>query len=108
MIAPFWDDIRLTNTGIVKYGIVASVSAPSVINEVEGFLKQKENVDLELDWVFVAKWVNVCSFLNINCSQVNWFLYLQDYNYIYIFITEQYIPGYGCISRVNILCCVYI
>ena len=68
VIAPFWDDIVLTNTGIVEYGIITTLN---VINEVETFLKLNENVNLELDWVMVAKWVNVCPYGNINCVQVN-------------------------------------
>ena len=68
IIAPFWDDIVLTDTGIVEYGIITT---SSVINEVETFLKLNENVNLELDWVMVAKWVNVCPYGNINCVQVN-------------------------------------
>ena len=70
MIAPFWDDIRLTNTGIVEYGIITSASNTSIIDEVETFLELNQNVKLELDWVLVAKWVNVCPYGNIYCSQV--------------------------------------
>ena len=110
MLAPFWDDIRLTNTGIVKYDIVTSAST---INEVERFLNQSENVDLELDWVFVAKWVNVCSFMNINCSQVNCFLYLQDYNYIYLYYRAihsrllLHLKGQNLMLylHINVICC---
>ena len=72
VIAPFWDNIILTNTGIVEYRIVTSTSTPSVINDVEAFLKLNQNVDLELDWVLVVKWSNVCPFGNINCTQVNY------------------------------------
>ena len=68
VIAPFWDDIVLTNTGIVEYGIVTT---SNVINKVETFLKLNQNVNLDLDWVMVAKWVNVCPYGNINCVQVN-------------------------------------
>ena len=69
VIAPFWDDIVLTNTGIVEYGIVTT---SNVINQVETFLKLHENVNLKLDWVMVAKWVNVCPYGNTNCVQVNY------------------------------------
>ena len=68
LIAPFWDDVVLTNTGIVEYGIITTLN---VIHKVEIFLKINENVNLELDWVMVAKWVNVCPYGNINCVQVN-------------------------------------
>ena len=68
VIAPFWDDIILTDTGIVEYGIVTT---SHVVNKVETFLKLNQNVNLELDWVMVAKWVNVCPYGNINCAQVN-------------------------------------
>ena len=71
MIAPFWDDIILTNEGLVEYGIVTSANTSSVINEVERFLKINQNVDLELDWVFVAKWANVCPFGYSSCVEVN-------------------------------------
>ena len=72
MIAPFWDDIILTNTGKVEYGIVTSTSTSNIINEVEGFLKLNQGVDLDLDWIFVAKWANVCPYGNSNCAQVNY------------------------------------
>ena len=75
VIAPFWDDIVLTNTGIVEYGIVTTLH---VINEVETFLKLNENVDLELDWVMVAKWVNVCPYGNISCVQVNYSIHFLN------------------------------
>ena len=68
VIAPFWDDIVLTNTGIVEYGIITTAN---VINEVETFLKLNQNVNLKLDWVMVAKWMNVCPYGNTNCIQVN-------------------------------------
>ena len=70
MIAPYWDDIILIGTGIVEYGIVTSANGSNVINEVETFLSLSQNIDVKLDWVFVAKWVNVCLFGNSNCAQV--------------------------------------
>ena len=73
VIAPFWDDIVLTNTGIVEYGIVTT---SNVINKVETFLKLNQNVNLDLDWVMVAKWVNVCPYGNINCVQVNYTIHI--------------------------------
>ena len=77
MIAPFWDDI-LTNTGIVEYGIVTSTSTSNIINEVEGFLKLNQGVDLDLDWIFVAKWANVCPYGNSNCAQVNYSIFFTN------------------------------
>ena len=70
MIAPFWDDIILTNTGIVEYGIITPTDNPNIIDVVETFLELSQNVELELDWVLVAKWMNVCPYGNINCAQV--------------------------------------
>ena len=71
VIAPFWDDIRLTNTGIVEYGIVTSASNTNIVDEVETFLELNQNVELDLNWVLVAKWVNVCPYGNIYCTQVS-------------------------------------
>ena len=70
VIAPFWDDILLTNTGIVEYGIITIANTSSVITEVETFLQLSQNIDLELDWVLVAKWINVCPYGNSDCAQV--------------------------------------
>ena len=85
VIAPFWDDIVLTNTGIVEYGIVTSANTSYVINEVEAFLKVQQNVDLELDWVLVARWLNVCPYGNINCEQVKYAKhFLKDAYYSFI------------------------
>ena len=80
VIAPFWDDIVLTDTGIVEYGIITTLS---VINEVETFLKLNQNVDLKLDWVMVAKWINVCPYGNINCVQVKYTIHII-YNMFFI------------------------
>ena len=70
VIAPFWDDIHLSYTGIAKYGIVTPANSPNIIDLVETFLELNQNVELELDWVLVAKWMNVCPYGNINCVQV--------------------------------------
>ena len=70
VIAPFWDDIYLTYTGIAKYGIVTPTNNPNIINVVETFLELNENVVLKLDWVLVAKWMNVCSYEDSDCVQV--------------------------------------
>ena len=60
----------MTNRGIVEYGIVTSASNSNIIDEVETFLELNQNVELELNWVLVAKWVNVCPYRNGNCAQV--------------------------------------
>ena len=81
MIAPFWDDIRLTNTGVVEYEIVNSSNTSSIINEVEAFLKLDQDLELKLDWVMVAKWKNVCPDGNNNCARVNYSILLHAYYY---------------------------
>ena len=87
VIAPFWDDIILTNTGIVRYGIVTSTC---VINKVETFLKLNQNINLEIDWVFVTKWENVCPFGNSNCAQVSHhILYFKTFITIVFFIDKH-------------------
>ena len=60
----------LPEIGKVEYGIVTSANGSSVINKVETFLSLSQNIDVELSWVFVAKWVNVCPAGNSNCAQV--------------------------------------
>ena len=62
----------MTQTGIVEYGIVTPTNSPSIIEEVETFLELNQNIDLDLDWVLVVKWVTVCPFGNSNCAQVNY------------------------------------
>ena len=88
VIALFWDDIILTNTGIVKYSIVTSTNTSNVINEVEEFLNLTENVNLELDWVFVANWVNVCPNVNVSCDQVNYSI-LFKHALLFFFIDKH-------------------
>ena len=83
MIAPFWDDIHLSYTGIAKYGIVTQKNTPNIIDEVEKFLKLNQNVVLKLDWALVAKWMNVCSYGNINCVQVLICLLYKSYMTIF-------------------------
>ena len=106
MIAPFWDDIELTNTGVVEYGIVNSSNTSSIINEVETFLKLDQDLDLKLDWVMVAKWENVCPYGNVNCTQVNYSILFTCV--LLLFIIDKHIPGCGCVTRINILCYIYL
>ena len=67
----------MTNRGIVEYGVVTSASNSSIIDEVETFLELNQNIELELNWILVAKWVNVCPFGNSNCAQVNYSILKQ-------------------------------
>ena len=91
MIAPYWDDIILIGTGIVEYGIVTSANGSNVINEVETFLSLSQNIDVKLDWVFVAKWVNVCLFGNSNCAQViRHILYFKTFVTIVLLQTDTF------------------
>ena len=71
VIAPFWDDIILTNTGIAEYGVFTPENGSSIINQIEAFLKISQNIELNLNWVLIAKWVNVCPFANRDCTQVS-------------------------------------
>ena len=108
MIAPFWDDIILTEKGIVEYGIVTPATASNIINKVEIFLKLSQNIDVELDWILVAKWVNVCPFVNSNCAQViNHVLYFELL-FVTIILIDKHISGCDCISRINFLCYIYL
>ena len=70
VVAPFWDDIGLTSTGIVEYGVITSRNNPNIINIVETFLELNQSVKLELDWVLVVKWMNVCPYQNGRCVEV--------------------------------------
>ena len=70
IVAPFWDDIHLTQTGVAQYNVITSASNSTIIDQVESFLKTNRNVELDLNWVLVAKWVNVCPYDNNNCTSI--------------------------------------
>ena len=70
VVAPFWDDIQLTETGVAQYNIITSANGSTIIDQVESFLKTNQSVELDLDWVIVAKWVNVCPYGNKFCTSI--------------------------------------
>lgn len=68
MVAPFWDDSDLTGTGYALYDVITSSDDElGTIKEVNDFLKTTEHVNINANWVIVARWIDVCPFSNRFC-----------------------------------------
>ena len=70
IVAPFWDDSDLGGlSGYAIYDVFTPATTNStIIDSVESFLKTNISVELDLDWVLVAKWVNICPYQNKECN----------------------------------------
>ena len=92
IVAPFWDDSDLRGlSGYAIYDVFTPATTNlTIIDSVESFLKTNRSVELDLDWVLVAKWVNVCPYLNQNCTspvvEVNDSSSIHMYVYVTFFI----------------------
>ena len=75
LVAPFWDDIDLRSTGALYYEVITPDNGLSIINQVDTYLSNNQNISFSADWILVAKWLNVCSISDNSCSniQVNYF-----------------------------------
>ena len=60
----------MRETGVAQYIVITSANGSTIIDQVESFLRTNQSVELNLDWVLVAKWVNVCPFSNSDCTSI--------------------------------------
>ena len=73
VIAPYWDDIDLTQQGQINYTLITtqndSVGSIALVNN---FLASNISVSFSADWILVAQWLDVCPFGNSDCTNVSY------------------------------------
>ena len=71
VIAPYWDDIDLSQQGQINYTLVTtqndSVGSIALVNN---FLASNISVSFSADWILMAQWLDVCPYGNSNCANV--------------------------------------
>ena len=67
----------MRSTGAVYYEVIIPDNGLSIINQVDTYLSNNQNVSFSADWILVAKWLNVCPYDSRLCSniQVNYFIH---------------------------------
>ena len=73
VIAPYWDDIDLSNKGVVRYATITR-SHPTLsclLDLTNDLIEELENVEFNATWVLVARWIDVCPFGDSRCFEVS-------------------------------------
>uniref|UniRef100_A0A1X7TQH6 Ig-like domain-containing protein n=1 Tax=Amphimedon queenslandica TaxID=400682 RepID=A0A1X7TQH6_AMPQE len=66
VVAPYWDDSRLSGSRQLRYQIVSGSS--SLITEVNAFLSNYTGDTFEADWLLWAYWHDICPYSRGNCQ----------------------------------------
>ena len=67
MIAPFWDDVDISQNGQVNYLVNNNSDSTDVIIEINSFLSMYFGSNFNADWILVVKWENVCHIRYNDC-----------------------------------------
>ena len=70
VIAPYWDDIYLTNGGELRYAIITPATNLSLCNQVNSYLTNSTGSSVSVQWILWAYWYNVCTYAYPDCIQV--------------------------------------
>ena len=73
VVAPYWDDTDTRMKGVVRFDVITpSHPTLSCLLELTSDLIREEYVDVEFkaSWLLVARWIDVCPFLDSRCFQV--------------------------------------
>ena len=70
VIAPYWDDIYLTDGGELRYAIITPTTDPSLCNQVNSYLTTSTGSSVSVQWILWAHWYNVCSYIHSGCIEV--------------------------------------
>ncbi|XP_019849627.1 PREDICTED: mucin-4-like [Amphimedon queenslandica] len=71
VVAPYWDDSRLSGSRELRYQIVSGSS--SLITGVNAFLSNYTGNTFEADWLLWAYWHDICPYNRGNCQDSNFF-----------------------------------
>ena len=73
VVAPYWDDTDTTMKGGVRFDVITP-SHPTLaclLEQINGIInKENEYQNFKSSWLLVARWINVCPYLNSNCFEV--------------------------------------
>ena len=69
VVAAFWDDSDLTGKGYANFELFNTTYdyELNIINKVKNFIATTEEAAINPDWVFVARWIDVCPYQNRDC-----------------------------------------
>ena len=73
VVAPYWDDTDTRIKGVVRFDVITpSHPTLSCLLELASDLIREEYVDVDFkaSWLLVARWIDVCPFLDNRCFQV--------------------------------------
>lgn len=69
VVAAFWDDSDLRGKGYAHFELFNTAYGYefNITNKVKNFIATTKGAAINPDWVFVARWINVCPLQNNNC-----------------------------------------
>ena len=73
VVAPYWDDSDTRVKGFARYDIVTN-SHPSLsclISITSNVISSLENTTFQASWLLVTRWVDLCPYLDRNCTEVS-------------------------------------
>ena len=118
VVAPYWDDSDTTVKGFVRYAVITDnhPTLSCLLNVTSHFISSKEGVHFEASWVLVARWVDLCPYLNNKCTEV---IIMIELNYkniqsnLFIFCfgvphTGKQLPGSSGHKRRTVICSVHL
>lgn len=83
MIAPFWDDVDLSQNGQVSYLLNNKSHSTDLLIEINSFLSTYIGSNFNADWILVVKWENVCHIRDNDClaNEVCCMIFLLNIRY---------------------------
>ena len=71
IVAPFWDDADLRQTGQINYITISSGATgntANVITQVNDFLSTHLSMTFNADWILAVQWENICHVKDDMCA----------------------------------------
>ena len=69
IVAPYWDDIDLSQKGVVLYSLIND-TVSDLVDQVNDYISSKYT-NFQAKWILVARWVNVCPYMDATCTTVS-------------------------------------
>ena len=72
VVAPYWSDGDTTVKGFVRFSIITNAhpTLSCMVNLTSDFISSREGVNFEASWLLVARWIDICPYLDTNCTEV--------------------------------------
>ena len=79
VVAPYWDDIDLTNRGLILYAALIQGqnsrldNSQDIFDTVNGYINtvSKGAARFQANWILAVRWINVCPFMDNRCTSVS-------------------------------------